>query len=212
MPQTIWIARHGNRQDFADPDWHKTALRPHDPALSADGVVQAKELGQRLVGEGIDYIFASPFLRTIETAHHVAEALDLPIALEEGLSEFLNPDWFAQRPELLRMETLRQFYPRVDPTYRARVRAMFPETGEEALARAGQTAQVLATEFGEDILLIGHGASMLGAAWGLVGGRPEIQCHLCGLVKLVGQKRCWKLELNGDISHLSAAAEHLRFY
>ncbi|PSQ85633.1 MAG: histidine phosphatase family protein [Bacteroidetes bacterium QH_2_63_10] len=46
--QTIWLARHANRQDFVDPDWAKTADRPHDPALSTDGMGQARKLGRRV--------------------------------------------------------------------------------------------------------------------------------------------------------------------
>ncbi|HEY9813715.1 MAG TPA: histidine phosphatase family protein, partial [Candidatus Sericytochromatia bacterium] len=25
MPQTVWIARHGNRLDFVNPEWFNTA-------------------------------------------------------------------------------------------------------------------------------------------------------------------------------------------
>lgn len=51
MTQIVWIARHGNRLDFVNPEWFNTAERPYDPPLSEDGIVQAKQLGQRLVGE-----------------------------------------------------------------------------------------------------------------------------------------------------------------
>jgi broad specificity phosphatase PhoE len=61
MSQTIWIARHGNRLDFVRPEWFDTALRRYDPPLSKDGFVQAKQLAQRLKGENIRHIFASPF-------------------------------------------------------------------------------------------------------------------------------------------------------
>ncbi|HEY9706683.1 MAG TPA: histidine phosphatase family protein, partial [Oculatellaceae cyanobacterium] len=98
MTQTVWIARHGNRLDFVNPEWFNTAERPYDPPLSEDGLIQAKQLGQRLVGEGIIHIFASPFLRTVQTANQVADALDLPIKLEFGLCEWLNPAWMKTDP------------------------------------------------------------------------------------------------------------------
>lgn len=88
--QTIWIARHGNRQDFVDRNWRLSAPMPFDPELSADGAVQAQKLAGRLVGENIQHIFASPSLRTLETANYAAEALDLPIKVEAGLSEWFN--------------------------------------------------------------------------------------------------------------------------
>ncbi|MBW4669877.1 MAG: histidine phosphatase family protein [Cyanomargarita calcarea GSE-NOS-MK-12-04C] len=88
--QTIWIARHGNRQDYVDRNWRRTALKPFDPSLSADGAVQAQKLAGRLVGEKIRHIFASPAFRTLETANYTAEALNLPIKIEAGLSEWSN--------------------------------------------------------------------------------------------------------------------------
>lgn len=42
-----------------------------------------------LQGEGIGHIYASPFLRTVQTAHEVAKVLDVPVKLEYGLSEGL---------------------------------------------------------------------------------------------------------------------------
>jgi len=47
----IFLARHGNRQDFVDPRWLDQAEEPYDPPLSADGVEQARGLGRRLAGE-----------------------------------------------------------------------------------------------------------------------------------------------------------------
>ena len=49
--QTIWLCRHGNRIDFVDPSW-----KGDDPHLSADGIIQAKETGLRLKGEGIEHL------------------------------------------------------------------------------------------------------------------------------------------------------------
>ena len=109
MNQTIWIARHGNRLDFVNPEWFNTAERPYDPPLSPDGIVQAQELGQRLVGERIRHIFASPFLRTVQTADRVAQILDLPIKIESGLGEWLNPDWMKSDPERLSIAVLQAF-------------------------------------------------------------------------------------------------------
>nr|MCU0544119.1 histidine phosphatase family protein [Oscillatoriaceae cyanobacterium Prado104] len=156
MPQTVWIARHGNRIDFVNPDWFLTAERRYDPHLSEDGHVQAKQLANRLKGEGISHIFASPFLRTVQTANHVANALDLPIKLEWGLCEWLNPEWMTEMPETESFEALCARFPRIDRTYKSS-NAKYPETAEYCLNRAGETAKRLAAEFPEDILLVGHG-------------------------------------------------------
>lgn len=212
MTQTVWIARHGNRLDFVNPEWFDTAERPYDPPLSEDGMVQAKQLGQRLVGEGIMHIFASPFLRTVQTASFVADALDLPIKLESGLSEWLNPEWMKSSPERLPIDALQAQFPRIDPSYTSRVIAQYPETSIEVLERTGETARRLTAEFSEDILLVGHGASVVGTTQGLVGGTPEVNAALCCLVKLVRQEQEWVMELNGDTSHLTQSEEVIRFH
>lgn len=212
MSQTVWIARHGNRLDFVNPEWFNTAERPYDPPLSEDGLEQAKQLGQRLVGEGIAHIFASPFLRTVQTANEVANILNLPIKLESGLSEWLNPEWMKTEPERLPLEELQERFPRIDPSHTSLVIARYPETSEMVLQRTAQTAQRLTAEFSEDVLFVGHGASVVGCTQGLVGGTPEVKASLCCLVKLVRQEQKWVMELNGDTSHLSKAEEVIRFH
>ncbi len=213
MTQTIWIARHANRLDFVNPDWFLTAERRYDPPLSDDGIVQASQLAQRLKQEHIKAIFSSPFLRTIQTANQVAEVLNLPIKLELGLSEWLNPQWMSETPEKMPMEDLIGLFPRIDTNYISRVIAQYPEIGETAFLRAGKTARKLAEEFSEDILLVGHGASVLGATMGLVGevAKTEINAALCCLIKVVRLDPHWVLELNGDTSHLAQVEEVIRF-
>ena len=212
MSQTVWIARHGNRLDFVNPEWFNTAQRPYDPPLSEDGIEQAKQLGQRLVGEGIAHIFVSPFLRTVQTANQVANILDLPMKLESGLSEWLNPAWMPTAPERLPFEVLQEHFPRIDSSYTSRVIAQYPETNEMVLERTALTAQRLTAEFSEDIFLVGHGASVVGCTQGLVGGTPEVKATFCCLVKLVRQEQGWVMELNGDTSHLSKTEEVIRFH
>lgn len=213
MSQTIWIARHANRLDFVNPDWFNTAERRYDPPLSDDGMVQASQLAQRLKQEKITAIFASPFLRTVQTANQVAEVLDLPIKLESGLSEWLNPEWMSENPERMAIAQLISLFPRIDPNYTSRVIAQYPETEEIAFARSGETARKLAAQFGEEILLVGHGASVLGATMGLVGEivKTEIKASLCCLIKVTRQEPKWVLELKGDTSHLTQIEEVIRF-
>lgn len=201
--QVIWICRHGNRIDFVDPSWEGT-----DPHLSADGVVQARETGTRLCNEEIRHIFASPFLRTVETAHHIAEALDLSIKIEHGASEWLNRDWFSEAPGYVPREELRRRFPRIDDTYESIVSATFPESPEELIDRCRETALLLADTYRSGILIVGHGASVAGLAQGLLGYQPGISCGLCALVKVVRVDGVSTLELNGDVSHLSSGEEH----
>lgn len=222
MPQTVWIARHGNRIDFVNPQWFDTAERPYDPHLSDDGIIQAKLLGKRLVGKGITQIFASPFLRTVQTANAVAETLDLSIKLDWGLCEWLNPDWMDAMPETLPWKILAQNYPRIDLSYQAcssfrltnAENPSYPETWEACLARTRETVRGLVAEYpDENILFVGHAASVIGTAMGLVANISEndINASLCCLVKIIRQDGEWLMELNGDTSHLEDTEAFIRF-
>ncbi len=214
MSQTIWIARHGNRIDFVNPQWFDTAERPYDPHLSDDGIVQARQLAKRLQRESrITHIFSSPFLRTAQTANEVAEILDLSIKIDWGLCEWLNPDWMSAMPETLSRETLARHYPRIDLSYSSD-NPVYPETWDACLERSKNTVRRLAADYREEeILLIGHGASVIGTATGLVGtvDATEIKAALCCLVKVVRQNGEWSLELKGDTSHLVETESAIRF-
>ncbi|ACK72359.1 Phosphoglycerate mutase [Gloeothece citriformis PCC 7424] len=211
MTQTVWIARHGNRLDFVNPDWFNTAIRRYDPPLSEDGLIQAQELGERLKSENIAHIFASPFLRTLQTANQIADCLDLPIKLEAGLCEWLNPHWMTEVPQTHPQNLLKLEFPRIDWGYTSRIIPQYPETEEKMIERVKETVRQLVGEFKEDILLIGHGASVLGATWGLVEGNPQINASLCCLVKIVQNEDKWEMVLNGDVSHLSQTERVVRF-
>ena len=202
MSQTVWIARHGNRLDFVHPEWFNTADRRYDPPLSEDGLMQAKQLGQRLKNEPIAHIFSSPFLRAIQTADCAAEALNLPIKIESGLSEWLNPDWMSHFPATQPPEILQKNYPRIDWNYRSRIVPQYPENEENVWLRTGKTARQLVAEFSENILLVGHAASVVGSTVGLVGGNPAVNTSLCCLVQIVRVDEKWEMKLNGDTSHL----------
>jgi broad specificity phosphatase PhoE len=196
MLQKIYIVRHGNRLDFVTPEWFNTAKRRYDPPLSQDGFIQAQELGKRLKYEKIAHIFSSPFLRAIQTANEIAEILDLSIKIETGLSEWLNPDWMSEMPETQPPEELSLKYSRIDWNYKSCIIPKYPENEETVNNRTGETAKILVKEFAEDILLVGHNASVIGATRGLVGGNPIINAHLCCLIKVVGFADKWKLAID----------------
>jgi hypothetical protein len=43
--QALYLIRHGDRWDYANPEWKASAKRPGDPPLSTLGHVQARETG-----------------------------------------------------------------------------------------------------------------------------------------------------------------------
>jgi broad specificity phosphatase PhoE len=59
-----------------------------DPLLSADGVQQAQRLPEALARHPIFRVVSSPQRRAIQTAHPVAGALGLTVAIDERLAEY----------------------------------------------------------------------------------------------------------------------------
>ena len=210
MSQTVWIARHGNRLDFVNPEWFNTAKRRYDPPLSNDGLIQAAELAQRLKPENIKQIFSSPFLRTVQTASEVAQVLDIPIKLEAGLGEWHNQEWMTESPEIHPQEFLVQQYPLIDCRYRSVLFPEYPETEADVNRRTAAMVQQLVSQYQEDILIVGHGASVFGATQGLVADTPTFKVPLCSLTKVVQMGKKWNLEFYADTAHLSQTESQVR--
>ncbi|EAZ90524.1 histidine phosphatase family protein [Crocosphaera chwakensis] len=208
--QTVWIARHGNRLDFVKPDWFNTAQRRYDPPLSEDGFIQAKQLGQRLQYEKIGHIFASPFLRTIQTASEVAKLLDIPIKLEAGIGEWHNPQWMSETPEIHPRELLEKDYSYIDWNYTSYRVPKYPEMEVTMMTRMAEVIEQLVSQYSDDILLVGHGASVMGLIQGLTQELPVFQPSLCCLSKLVKTDSKWEIEIGGDTSHLSETEKEVR--
>ena len=204
MPEkTVWIARHGHRFDFAYPEWFLTADRRYDPALSDEGFVQVQQLANRLKQEPIDHLFCSPFLRAIQTAQPIAQLLDLPLKIERGLGEWLNPDWMTEYPQTSPLEELIQKYS-IDQPYSSRLIPTYPESESAMMQRMASIAGQLVTEFSGNLLLVGHGATVGGITAGLMGENLIWQAPLACLTKIVYVKNRWKIELKADISHLKS--------
>ena len=208
---TVWIARHGNRLDFVKPHWFNTAKRRYDPPLSEDGFVQAKQLGKRLQKENIGHIFASPFLRTIQTASEVAKILDLPIKLEAGIGEWHNPHWMSENPEIHPRELLEKDYPYIDWSYSSYLVPKYPEMEVTMMKRMAEVAEKVVRDYSQEILLVGHGASVIGLTEGLTKATPTFKASLCCLVKLVKINDKWEIKLGGDTSHLGETENQVRF-
>ena len=107
MAKRVFIVRHGEREDWADHTWARTAERPHDPSLTKKGIHMARRLGQyllcggqgwneQLVNGAVDpsdcVLFTSPLVRCVQTTHAIAEGLghSLPIHVEDSLVEGLS--------------------------------------------------------------------------------------------------------------------------
>lgn len=78
----LWILRHGEAQPTARTDAER--------ALTAHGCEQVRVAAQQLVGRPIKHIFASPYLRTQQTAKLVADVLGYTAPITTA--PWLTPD------------------------------------------------------------------------------------------------------------------------
>lgn len=79
----FWFLRHG------ETDWNAEGRSQgrSDIPLNAVGVLQARRAALALVDRDITTIVASPLDRALKTAEAVAEALRLPVSLDDDLME-----------------------------------------------------------------------------------------------------------------------------
>ena len=113
---TLYFVRHGESvANLSDRNGDK---RPEDAdRLSERGWEQARSLGRRLEGEGLELIVASPMTRAQETAQGIAEVLGLPIETDEDLYEVRQSDaFYASSPDFGDTGTL-SWMPTADPTF-----------------------------------------------------------------------------------------------
>lgn len=71
-------------------DWNREGRfqgRTDNP-LNEDGLRQAHEAAEALRGAGISRIVASPLVRAARTAEIIADAIDAPLSIDDGIIEF----------------------------------------------------------------------------------------------------------------------------
>ena len=172
-PAALWLVRHGESLgNVADAQAHASGagrleldVRDPDVELSRTGVGQARALGRWLAALPEDQrptaVLSSPFARARSTAEHAAEALGLPVRLDERLRErdfgafdgMTGAGIREQYPdEARRRDLLGKFY------YR-------PPGGESWADVALRIRSVLSTEApvldGERVLLVAHQAVLM---------------------------------------------------
>ncbi|MEF8820753.1 MAG: histidine phosphatase family protein [Halovenus sp.] len=204
MADVVWAVRHGQRQDTVDPNWEDNADRIHDPPLTELGRWAAWRVGRHFVDSGttFDAVYASPFLRTVETAEEICRETGNEALLEPGLGEHRNAEWFDAEPETVPNEQLANWFDPVRLRHDPHVVPEFPEGHAEAMARAGETTRIIADDVEGTVLLVGHGLTIGAVVQGLTGSAEEADAPLCGLTRLHREGGDWVLDFSGDTAHL----------
>jgi len=204
MTDTVWVVRHGQRQDTVDPDWELTAARVHDPGLTELGRWQAWRSGRFFADQEIEFeaVYCSPFLRTVQTAAEIYGEIGQEAFLEPGLGEHRNADWFDSEPETLSHRTLVEYFEPIRDDHEPVVIPSFPESHHEAEQRAGRAAQLLADQHDGNLLLVGHGLTVGGVVQGLVGSTEGVDAPLCGITRIEHNGSNWELDFSGMTDQL----------
>ncbi|MBO9597403.1 MAG: histidine phosphatase family protein [Cohnella sp.] len=204
MVDTVWLIRHGMRLNFENLAWMKTAARPHDSPLSETGLQQSRETAYFLQDKGIRHLFASPFTRTLQTAGIIAEALRLPLNVEYGFYEWLNPAWTPAFPEILTPAEACAEFPMIDPAYRSYSGPGYPEADENVHVynRVKPALTGIVRDYDGPVAIVGHGASMHQAARTLVDPPEGFLREMCAINKLERHGSRWRIVFSST-AHLS---------
>jgi broad specificity phosphatase PhoE len=85
-----FVVRHA--QSRANLDARLSSAEP-GPELTELGHHQAREVGESMVGQGVERIYSSPLLRTLSTAEHIGARLGIDVEVLPDLREFALGDW-----------------------------------------------------------------------------------------------------------------------
>ncbi len=203
--RTIFIARHGRREDFEDPHWAHPAEYLYDPDLSATGIREAQQLAQRMAREPIAHLYSSTYLRAVHTAHWCAKALGLSIRIEAGFGEWRNADGFAHPPRTRSLRELKERFPTVDDDYQSIVEPGVPESKSESIRRFGRAIDETLRRTIGNLLIVGHGATVEGIGMSLLQGNFYSSADPASLCRLDLEEDSWHLRFLNETSHLDAS-------
>lgn len=201
--RTIYLVRHGQRIDAVNKQWHKDGENKYDPYLSQLGWWQAQKVGERLQAVQIDHMISSPYLRALQTAQAIAEQIEMPFVVENGVGEWMGRAMMAQAPNIAPAQTRADKFSYMDTSYHSSVDPVWPETVPQVFDRYRAAMQHLLGAFEGNLLIVGHGRVVTGVPHVLT-GKPEstFKLELAGLTQLTWADDAWQVHLNGDVTHL----------
>lgn len=168
MITRVYLVRHGATELSAE-DRFAGAV---DVLLSAEGCEQARLLGERLAGEPICSVYASPMKRTVATAELIAQPLRLPVERVDALREINHGRWEGKT-----RKEVEHLYPEEYERYEADPFSFAPQGGESGLqvtARAlPALLELVQRHEGKPLLIVSHKATIRLLLSSLLGFDPR---------------------------------------
>jgi len=159
-PPTVYLVRHGERQDYTDVNWAPNSTHPHDAPLSDAGETQANDIAERLAFAKPHMMASSPFQRAIMCLEPLARRLKQKMCVEPGLCEFLCSQTRTKVPGFIAEAVT------VTPYVSTKYQPFWPnlklETWEEVIARTKETTLHLLDEcYGwGDLIIVSHRSTL----------------------------------------------------
>jgi broad specificity phosphatase PhoE len=202
MTTRVYLVRHG-ATELTDEDRFAGAI---DVKLSDQGRDQARQLGLRLAGEPISAAFASPMVRTMDTAALITASHGLAVTPVDGIREIAHGRWERKTRAEVEAE-----FPEEYGRYETDPFSFAPTDGESGLqvtARALPALLTLVEEHTDQrILVVSHKATIRLLVSTLIGVDPrkyrdrldQSPCAL-NILDFKGVS-CPRLTLYNDTSH-----------
>jgi broad specificity phosphatase PhoE len=164
----VFLVRHGATVLSAEDRFAGVT----DVELSEEGREQARRLADRLSGEKIAAVYASPLGRTIETARILAAPHDLQIQTCDGFREISHGHW-----EGMKRREVEEKFPEEMAEWEKDPYTFAPEGGESGLAVTARALPALIDLVrehpGENILIVSHKATIRLLLSSLLGFDPR---------------------------------------
>ncbi len=168
MPTRVFMVRHGATVLSAEDRFAGAT----DVALSDEGRQQTRRLAERLSGEKIAAVFASPLGRAMETAQILAKPHQLEVQARDGLREISHGRW-----EQLTRREVEERFPEEAAEWEKDPYTFAPVGGESGLAVTARALPVLIELVrghpGQNILVVSHKATIRLLLSSLLGFDPR---------------------------------------
>ncbi|KAI9262736.1 histidine phosphatase superfamily [Sporodiniella umbellata] len=207
--KTIWVTRHGFREDWVNVDPPLPTNLLQDPTLSKVGRQQAQELKTHLQDKSIQRVYSSPFYRVLETVSPLVEECNIPLFIDNSMAEWYGMAYEKYLPPATNSE-LMELFPRLDLSHQSSVPIPTgAETKEDCHKRLKVGLDKLVHDLDnqnvQTVLLSGHAASVICAVRALLNQEQyPVRSGTCSLSRLTrNEDLSWELHENGNCDHLS---------
>jgi len=168
MNTRIFLIRHGATTLTAEDRFAGAT----NVQLSDEGRQQVQRLAERLSGDTITAVYASPLDRTVETASILAAPHHLPVQKREGLREISHGHW-----EQLTRKEVESKFPEEAAAWEEDPFTFAPLDGESGLAVTARAlpelVEIVRSNQGGNVLVVSHKATIRLLLSSLLGFDPR---------------------------------------